>query len=96
MNSPSEDPQKNQECQTDDVSEEWIDSIEQLIRWVAPYTIGRDRVLQSLADLRTARATHRLRDALRLLSRELDALYPSGAVISLARRRVRGVAFGLA
>jgi hypothetical protein len=95
MNSPSQMHETHQEHHTDDVSEDWIDSIERLIRWVAPYTIGRERVLQSLADVRKARReTHRLRDALRLLSRELDALYPPGAVISLARRRVRDVVFG--
>jgi hypothetical protein len=85
---------QSQECQTNDVSDEWIDSIEHLIRWLAPYTVGRDRVLQRLADVKEARQeTHRLYDALCQLSRALDALYPPGAVISLARRRVREVAF---
>jgi hypothetical protein len=39
---------------------------------------------------------HRLRDALCLLYRELDTLYPRGPIISLARRRVRDVVLTLA
>ena len=82
---------------TVDVSGEWIESIEHLIRWIAPRTIGRARVLERLEDVKRAwRETDRLHDALCLLSRELDALFPRGAVISLARRRVRDVALTLA
>jgi hypothetical protein len=90
MGSPSH------ECQTDDLSADCIDSLEHLIRWIAPRTLGRARVLQRLEDLKNARReTHRLHDALCLLSRELEALYPQSAVISLARRRVRGMALTL-
>jgi hypothetical protein len=87
---------QSHECPTDDVSGEWIDSIEHLIRWIAPRTVGRERVLQQLADVKKARReTHRLHETLCLLSHALDALYPQGAVISLARRRVRAVALTL-
>jgi hypothetical protein len=85
------------ELRTNDVSGDWIDSIEHLIRWIAPRTVGRQRVLQRLTDVRNAqRETHRLRDALCLLSQDLDALYPQGAVISLAKQRVRNLALALA
>ncbi|HEY5618332.1 MAG TPA: hypothetical protein VIK60_10320 [Vicinamibacterales bacterium] len=88
---------QSHECQTNEVSGAWLDSIEHLIRWIGPRTVGRERVFQRMADVRKAqRETHRLQDALCLLSRELDALYPQGAVISLARRRVRDVALTLA
>jgi hypothetical protein len=91
MTSPS------RECHTVEVLGEWIESIEHLIRWIAPRTVGRERVLERLEDVKQARReTARLRDALCLLSRELDALFPQGAVISLARRRVRDVALTLA
>jgi hypothetical protein len=84
-------------CQTSDVSGDWIDSIEHLIRWIAPRTVGRERVFHRLADVKKARReTHRLLEALCLLSRELDALYPQGAVSSLARRRVRDMALSFA
>jgi hypothetical protein len=85
------------ELQVNGVAGEWIDAIEHLIRWIAPRTVGRDRVLQLLADVRSARReTYRLHQTLCLLSRELDALYPQSAVISLARRRVREMALTLA
>ena len=88
---------QSHECQTNDVSGEGIDSIEHLIRWIEPRKMGRERVLQRLADIKNARReTHRLHEALCLLSRELDALRPPGAVISLARRRVRDMALTLA
>ena len=87
----------SRKCHTVEVSGEWIESIEHLIRWIAPRTVGRERVLERLEDLKRARPeTARLRDALCLLSRELDALFPQGAVISLVRRRVRDVALTLA
>jgi hypothetical protein len=79
--------------QNQDPSSDWIDSIEQLIRWIAPRTVGRERVLDRLADVKTARSDRgRVHDALCLLSGELDALYPRGAVISLARQPVRDAA----
>jgi hypothetical protein len=85
------------ECQTNNVSGEWIDSIEHLVRWIEQRTLGRERVLQRVADIKNARReTHRLHEALCLLSRELGALRPQGAVISLARRRVRDMALTLA
>jgi hypothetical protein len=81
------------ELATNDWAGEWIDSIERLIRWIAPQTIGRSRVLQRLAEIRDAQAeTHVLHSALLLLSQDLDALYPPGAVISLAKQRVRNLA----
>jgi hypothetical protein len=82
---------------TNKVSGEWIDAIERLLRWIGPRTAGRERVLQRMEDIKKVqRETHRLRDELGLLLRELDELYPPGAVISLARRRVRDVALTLA
>lgn len=88
---------QSHEHQTNKVSGEWIDAIERLLRWIGPRTVGRERVLQRMEDVKKVqRETHRLRDALDLLLCELDALYPPGAVISLARRRVRDVALTLA
>ena len=79
------------------MSGDWINSVEHLIRWIAPRTVGRQRVLQRLAEVRQAQQErHGLRDALCLLSRELGALYPQGPVIKLARRRVRDVVLTLA
>ena len=84
-------------ARTNVVSGDWINSIEHLLRWIAPRTVGRQRVLQRLAELRQAQPERRrLNDALCLLSRELDALYPQGAIISLARRRVRDMVLRLA
>ena len=88
---------KLQASRTNAMSGDWINSIEHLLRWIAPGTVGRQRVLQRLAELRQAQPErHRLNDALCLLSRELDALYPQGAIISLARRRVRDMVLTLA
>ena len=88
---------KKHESGINEVSRERIDSIERLIRWIAPRTVGRDRVLQRVVDLKKARLEiHRLHATVCLLSRELDALYPQGAIISLARRRVRNLALMLA
>ena len=85
------------EYQMKDESGGLIDSIDHLIRWIAPRTVGRNRVLERLADVKKARQEiHRLHDALCLLSRELDALYPKGAVIRLAKRRVRDAVLTLA
>jgi hypothetical protein len=85
------------QTKTNKVSGERIDAIERLLRWIGPRTVGRERVLRRMEDVKKVqRETHRLRDALGLLLRELDALYPPGAVISLARRRVRDVALTLA
>jgi hypothetical protein len=81
---------------TEDPSADWINSIERLIRWIAPRTVGRARVLDRLAEVKTSRSDRRrLHHALCLLSGELDALYPQGAVISLARQRVRDTAMTL-
>jgi hypothetical protein len=78
------------EYQTNDGSREWMDSLEHLVRWIAPRTVGHARVLQQLAEVKKAgEEIHRRRDALCLLSRELDALYPQGPVVTLARQRVR-------
>ena len=86
-----------QMSRTNAMSGDWINSIEHLLRWIAPRTVGRQRVLQRLAEVREAQPErHRLNDALCLLSRELDALYPQGAIISLARRRVRDMVLTLA
>ena len=88
---------KLQASRTNAMSGDWINSIEHLLRWIAPRTVGRQRVLQRLAELRQAQPErHRLNDALCLLSRELDALYPRSAIISLARRRVRDMVLTLA
>jgi hypothetical protein len=68
------------DAQTQDPSADWINSIEKLIRWIAPRTVGRKRVLDRLADVKTARSDRRrLHDAFCLLSGALDALYPPGA-----------------
>jgi hypothetical protein len=86
-----------QMSRTNAMSGAWINSIEHLLRWIAPRTVGRQRVLQRLAEVREAQPErHRLNDALCLLSRELDALYPQGPVISLVRRRVRDMVLTLA
>jgi hypothetical protein len=59
------------EHQTNDVSGDWMDSLEHLIRWIASRTAGRERVFQRLADVRNSRRErHRLRDALSLLASE--------------------------
>ena len=51
---------ESHECQVNEVSREWIDSIEHLIRWIAPRTLGRERVLERLADVKKTRPeTHR-------------------------------------
>jgi hypothetical protein len=85
------------ENQTIERSGDGIDSIEHLIRWIARRTVGRTRVLQRLAEVKRAqRELHHLREALCLLSRELDTLYPQGPVIDLARQRVRDVVLTLA
>ena len=86
-----------QMSRTNAMSGAWINSIEHLLRWIAPRTVGRQRVLQRLAEVREAQPErHRLNDALCLLSRELDALYPQGPVISLVRRRIRDMVLTLA
>ena len=83
--------------QTSHASADWVDAIEHLIRWIAPRTVGRRRVLQRLADLRHAgRQVDHLLMTLCLLSRELDALYPQGPVINLAKQRVREAVLTLA
>ena len=88
---------KLQASRTNAMSGDWINSIEHLLRWIAPRTVGRQRVLQRLAELRQAQPERRrLNDALCLLSRELDALCPRSAIISLARRRVRDMVLTLA
>jgi hypothetical protein len=57
------------EPQMNGIVGEWIDAIEHLIRWIAPRTVGRDRVLQRLAGVRSARReTDRLHHTLCLLS----------------------------
>ena len=85
------------EHHTTDDSRDWLASIEHLIRWIAPRTAGRAGVLQRLADVKKAgKEIHRLHVALCLLSRELDALYPQGPIVSLARRRVRDAVLTLA
>jgi hypothetical protein len=33
----------SRKCHTVEVSGEWIESIEHLIRWIAPRTVGRER-----------------------------------------------------
>jgi hypothetical protein len=84
------------EYQTNDVTGDWMESLEHLIRWIAPRTAGRERVMQRLADVRNSRREmHPLRDALCMLYSELDTLYPRGPVISLARRRVRDLVLTL-
>jgi hypothetical protein len=92
LDSRREDEMMSQlyESETTERSGEGIDSIEPLIRWIAPHTVGRARVLQRWADVKQARRdAHRLHEALCLLSHELDALYPKGPLVGLVRRRVR-------
>ena len=72
-------------------------SLERLIRWIAPRTVGRDCVLERLAEVKTAAPDFgRLHQAVCRLSRALGQLYPHSAVISLAQRRVRDMALALA
>jgi hypothetical protein len=74
-----------------------LDSLERLIRWIAPRTRGRESVLRRLGDLKLAVPDRRSApDAACLLARALDELYPQTAVISLARRRVRDMVLALA
>jgi hypothetical protein len=88
---------KSHERHANNVSRERIESIERLIRWIAPHTLGRDRVVQQWVAVKKARReTRRLHEALCLLSRELAELYPASSVINLARRRVRDAVLTLA
>jgi hypothetical protein len=74
-----------------------LDSLERLIRWIAPRTVGRESVLRRLGDVKVAMLDRcGLHDAACLLARALAELYPQSAVISLARRRVRDMVLTLA
>jgi hypothetical protein len=67
-----------------------IDAIGRLIGWLRPTTTGRSRALARLEQLRTAVADGKgFSTTLWQLSRDLDDVYPSGAIVTLARRRVR-------
>jgi hypothetical protein len=67
-----------------------IDAIGRLIGWLRPTTTGRSQALARVEQLRTAVADgQQFLTTLWQLSRDLDAVYPGGAVVTLARRRVR-------
>ena len=67
-----------------------IDAITRLIGWVRPSTSGRSRALATLEQLRAAVSDgERFSTTLCQLARDLDEVYPGGAVVSLARRHVR-------
>jgi hypothetical protein len=69
-----------------------IDAIGKLIGWLRPSTTGRSQALARLEQLRTAIANgQRFSTTLAELSRDLDAVYPGGAVVTLARKRVRAL-----
>jgi hypothetical protein len=74
-----------------------LDSLERLMRWIAPRTIGRATALERLEDLKMAAPDrHHLQDAACPLARALEKLLPQSAVISLARRRLRDMVVMLA
>jgi hypothetical protein len=54
-----EEMSHSHDAQTQEPSADWINSIEKLIRWIAPRTAGRARVLDRLADVKTARSDRR-------------------------------------
>jgi hypothetical protein len=67
-----------------------IDAIGKLIGWLRPSTTGRSQALARVEQLRTVVADgKRFSTTLWQLSRDLDDVYPGGAVVTLARRRVR-------
>jgi hypothetical protein len=67
-----------------------IDAVTRLIGWVRPSTSGRSRALATLEQLRAAVSDgDRFSTTLSQLARDLDEVYPGGAVVSLARRHVR-------
>ena len=67
-----------------------IDAIGRLIGWLRPSTNGRSQALARLEQLRTAVADGKgFSTTLWQLARDLDDVYPSGAIVTLARRRVR-------
>ena len=67
-----------------------IDAIGKLIGWLRPSTTGRSQVLARVEQLRTAVADRkRFSTTLWQLSRDLDGVYPGGAIVTLARKRVR-------
>lgn len=84
-------------CQTNAGSPDWTESLEHLLPWIAPRTVGRERVFERWAAVKRTRSEGGdLRDVLCLLSRELGALSPRGAVISLLQQRVKNVVLTLA
>ncbi len=67
-----------------------IDAIGRLIGWLRPSTTGRSQALARVEQLRTVVADgKRFSTTLWQLSRDLDGVYPSGAIVTLARKRVR-------
>jgi hypothetical protein len=67
-----------------------IDAITRLVGWVRPSTNGRSQALATLKELRNAVAdVQRFSSTLSRLARDLDEVYPGGAIVSLARRHVR-------
>ena len=69
-----------------------IDAIGRLIGWLRPSTTGRSQALARLEQLRTVVADgKRFSTTLWQLSRDLDGVYPSGAIVTLARKRVRAL-----
>jgi hypothetical protein len=73
-----------------------IDAIGRLLGWLRPGTTGRSQALARLEQLRTAMANgQRFSTTLLELSRDLDAVYPGGAVVTLARKRVRDLVLAI-
>ena len=67
-----------------------VDAVTRLIGWIRPGTSGRSQALATLKELRTAVFDgERFSTMLSRLARDLDEVYPGGAIVSLARRHVR-------
>jgi hypothetical protein len=73
-----------------------IDAVSRLLGWVRPSTSGRRQALARLEQLKAAVSDgDRFSRTLSLLARDLDELYPSSAIVSLARRRVRDMVLAI-
>jgi hypothetical protein len=71
---------------------QYVNSIERLLLWLTPGS-GRTRALRSMAEVKVAIADRqRFHGALCVLARDLDAFYPPGSILTLARQRVQDLA----
>ena len=69
-----------------------IDALGKLIGWLRPSTTGRSQALARLEQLKTSMVDgRRFSRTLLELAHDLDAVYPGGAVVTLARKRVRAM-----